>query len=156
MMKQSVSTDPMNIPIPSLRFPLLSAVCILYPFSIILAQGPLTPPGAPAPVMKTLDQLDAKLEKRTPISSVPLTITAAGSYYLTGNLTVGTGNAITVAADQVTIDLNGFTISSTASPPSGTAVLLSGARQDVTVRNGRIRGTTTFSGGAFTPGGFLD
>ena len=79
--------------------------------------------------MKTLDQLDAKLEKRTPISSVPFTIYTPGSYYLTGNLAVATGNAITVTVDQVTLDLNGFTISSTASPASGTAVLLSGTRQ---------------------------
>ena len=74
--------------------------------------------------MKTLDQLDAKLVKRTPLSSLPITINAPGSYYLTGNLTVGTGTAIIVIVDQVTIDLNGFTISSTASPASGTAVLL--------------------------------
>src|SRR5436190_2248196 len=79
------------------------------------AQGSLTPPGAPAPTMKTLDEIDAKLEKRTPISSVPFTISASGSYYLTGNLAVTTGTAITISADNVTLDLNGFTISSTAS-----------------------------------------
>jgi hypothetical protein len=42
-----------------------------------LAQGSLTPPpGAPAPTMKTLDQIEA----RTPISSAPFTISAPGSY----------------------------------------------------------------------------
>jgi len=158
------SLRPQSLKIPRhrsnrMKIPLLSLVSlllVLHPASPVLAQGPLTPPGAPAPTMKSLDQLDAKLEKRTPISSVPITISTPGSYYLTGNLTVATGNAITVTVDQVTIDLNGFTISSTASPASGTAVLLSGARQDVTIRNGHIRGTTTFSAGAFTPGGFLD
>jgi hypothetical protein len=52
----------------------------------IFAQGPLTPPGAPAPTMKTLVQV----EPRTPVSSLPFSITEPGSYYLTTSLT---GNA---------------------------------------------------------------
>jgi len=57
--------------------------------------------------MKTLDQI----EPRTPISSVPFTISAPGSYYVTTNLTPGADqNGIVVAADNVTIDLNGFTL----------------------------------------------
>ena len=124
---------------------------LLYPSSFILAQGSLTPPGAPAPTMKTLDQV----EPRTPISSVPFTINTAGSYYLTGNLSVTTGNAILISVDDVTLDLNGFTISSTAATASGTAISIpSGAKDNVTIRNGHIRGTTTFSGGTFTTGGF--
>jgi hypothetical protein len=126
-------------------------VVIRHP-SFVIAQGTLTPPGAPAPTMKTLDQVEA----RTPISSAPFTINASGSYYLTGNLAVTTGSAITISADDVTLDLNGFTISSTASPASGAGVRLSGVRRSVTVRNGGIRGTTTFASGAFTTGGFLD
>lgn len=126
---------------------------ILHPSSIVLGQGSLTPPpGAPAPTMKTLDQLEA----RTPIASAPFTISTSGSYYLTGNLAVATGNAITVAADHVTLDLNGFTISSTAGSATGTAILLSSVRKNVTVKNGHIRGTTTFVSGTFTTGGFLD
>src|SRR6188768_715136 len=78
---------------------------------LTFAQGSLTPPaGAPAPVMKSLDQIEA----RTPISSAPFTITAPGSYYLIGNLSVSSGNAIVIATNDVTLDLNGFTISSTA------------------------------------------
>lgn len=136
-------------------------LCAFFLLSFLLSpsafpQGSLTPPGAPAPTMKTLDQLDAKLEARTPISSAPFTISASGSYYLTGNLSVTIGDAITINADQVTLDLNGFAISSTASPASGTAVLLSGIRKNITVKNGHIRGTTTFATGVFTTGGFLD
>ena len=130
----------------------VTALFVICHSSFVIAQGSLTPPGAPAPTMKTLDQVEA----RTPISSAPFNISASGSYYLTGNLTVATGNAITINADQVTLDLNGFTISSTASPASGTAVLLNSARKNVTIKNGHISGTTTFSAGAFTTGGFLD
>ena len=75
--------------------------------SALLAQGSLTPPGAPAPVMKTLDQINP----RTPISTAPFTITNSGSYYLTTNLSGIAGtNGITVFANDVTIDLNGFAL----------------------------------------------
>ncbi|HXF10126.1 MAG TPA: hypothetical protein VN625_05025, partial [Desulfuromonadaceae bacterium] len=40
------------------------------PLSTVFAQGSLTPPGGPAPDMKTLDQV----QPRVPISSVPYTI----------------------------------------------------------------------------------
>lgn len=113
-------------------------------------QGALTPTGAPAPTMRSLDQI----EPRTPISSLPITINTPGSYFLTGNLSVTTGNAITLSADDVSIDLNGFTISSSASPAAGTGISISGVRRNIIVTNGKIRGTTTFSGGVFTNGGF--
>ena len=105
-------------------------------------QGALTPPpGPPAPTMKTLDQLDAKLEPRTPISLLPFTISQPGSYYLTGNLAVTTGNAIIITTNGVTLDLNGFTISSTANPAAGTAIVPNLDLRDITIVNGHIRGT---------------
>ncbi|MDB6125709.1 MAG: hypothetical protein JWQ71_4702 [Pedosphaera sp.] len=74
-------------------------------FSSSFGQGSLTPPGAPAPTMKSLDQIEA----RTIITSLPYVITNAGSYYLTGNLTGVAGtNGITIIVDNVSIDLNGF------------------------------------------------
>jgi len=118
------------------------------------AQGALTPPaGLPVPVMKTLDQVEA----RTPISSAPYTITNPGSYYLTGNLTVNTGNAININTNQVTLDLNGFTIVSTASSANGAAVKLNMpyGNRDVTILNGHIKGGVTNNGsGLFSGPGF--
>lgn len=104
----------------------------------IFAQGPLNPPGAPAATMKSLDQIEA----RTPISSLPFNITASGSYYLTKNLSVSTGSAITIAVSGVTLDLNGFTISSTNASPGGSfAVGIGSALHDITTLNGHIGGT---------------
>ena len=103
--------------------------------STAFAQGNLTPPGAPGPTMLTLSQI----EPRTPISSLPFTISAPGSYYLTGNLSPGVNqNGIIVAADNVTIDLDGFTLSG-GGGGSGEAIWSSTARQNVVIRNGTLR-----------------
>lgn len=114
------------------------------------AQGPLTPPGAPAPMMKTLDQI----EPRALIVSAPFTITAPGSYFLGSNLTVSAGNAITIAASGVTLDLNGFTIQSTASPAGGTGILIGSGQRNLAIFNGHIQGGVTNSGGVFGGPGF--
>ena len=139
---------------------LLAAVLLLTlnsELSTCFAQGALTPPGAPAPTMKTLTQIDAKLEPRTPISSAPFTISTPGSYYLTTNLTTTVSNAIVITANGVTLDLNGFTIASTVASAAngGTAILLAGGLKNVTIQNGFIRGSVTNNGsGVFSGGGF--
>jgi parallel beta-helix repeat protein len=103
------------------------------------AQGDLTPPGAPAPTMKTLQQI----EPRTPISSIPFTINQPGSYYLATNLTGTSGqNGITIAAHNVTIDLGGFELAGIPGAVSG--VVLSGVRTNLSVRNGTIRAWPVF------------
>ena len=102
--------------------------------SALLAQGSLTPPGAPAPTMKTLTQV----EPRTAISSVPFTISAPGSYYLTTNLTVSSGNGITISSGNVTLDLNGFVLQGVSG--SGSGILVSSTYTNITVRNGTITG----------------
>lgn len=73
----------------------------------VVRAGPLAPPGPPGPTMKTLDEV----EPRTPVSALPYVITQPGSYYVTGNLTGVPGeHGITIAASNVTLDLNGFTL----------------------------------------------
>jgi len=126
----------MKIPVTAVLLALLT------PF-FAFGQGPLNPPGPPSPLMKTLDQL----EPRTPIDAAhtpgdaasTFRITAAGSYYLTGNFTGEAGkHGIFVDARNVTIDLNGFTmagrggqsaITTPSSPPTG---------EHITVRNGTV------------------
>ena len=92
---------------------IVSAFCLL---PSTFGQGVLTPPGAPAAGMKSL----AQIEPRTPISAAPFTISAGGSYYLTTNLTVSAGDAITIAAGNVTLDLNGFSSTIAGLNGSGT------------------------------------
>lgn len=131
---------------------ILGLIAILAP-SALFAQGSLTPPsGTPAPTMKTLDQI----ESRTPIGSVPFTISTPGSYYLTGNLNVTTGDAITIATSNVTLDLNGFTLSSTSASPTGSGITWNGQERDITIVNGHIKGQVTYSGSSFSGSGFAN
>ena len=101
-------------------------------------QGSLTPPGAPAPTMKTLDQL----EPRTPIAALPFTISASGSYYVTGNLTAaGAASGITIATNDVTLDLGGFALTGGGSGTTGRAIDVTGLlRRNIYIRNGTVRG----------------
>lgn len=132
----------------------LACLCTTLAFVSLLpvavrAQGPLTPSAGPTPTMKSLDQI----EPRTPISSLPYTISASGSYYLTKNLTVASGSGVIIGSDDVTLDLNGFTISSTAGS-GGSGIIFSGANDNVTIRNGQISSGVADNGSSFTGPGF--
>jgi hypothetical protein len=137
-----------------IKIHLLAAVLLLSAFCFPLSafsQGSLTPPGAPAPTMKTL----AQIEPRTPIASAPLTITVPGSYYLTTNLTVASGTAITIATNGVTLDLNGFTIASTAPSATGYGIYINNALRNLAIVNGFIQGGVTNNGsGVYSGSGF--
>ncbi len=135
-----------------MRPPLARFLLLLALAAPALAQGPLSPTAAPAPQGKTLDQI----EPRTPLAggTAGLTISQPGSYYLTGNITVASGNGITVNADNVSLDLRGFTISSAAASPTGIGISLPNGRANVSITNGHVRGARVFSGGAFSGGGF--
>jgi parallel beta-helix repeat protein len=106
-----------------------------HPLSTAFAQGSLTPPGPPAPVMKSLDQI----EPRIPITAAPYTITNPGSYYLTTNLTAGSSqNGITIQSGGVTVDLNGFAL--VGQPNSFSGIYVSGSWTNITIRNGSTTG----------------
>jgi hypothetical protein len=108
--------------------------------SSVLAQGSLTPPGAPAPTMRSL----AQIEPRTPISSLPYTITEPGSYYVTTNLTgVSGSDGITIiflpVIENVTVDLNGFTLTGVPGSHNGIHAAALNAGHNYVFRNGTLR-----------------
>ena len=126
--------------------PVRSAVVALWLFatfnpqtSTCLAQGSLTPLGPPAPTMKTLEQI----EPRTPISSLPYTITVPGSYYVTTNLTGVSGtNGITILTSNIVINLRGFTLA--GAPGANDGIYVAGTvgnlLANIVVKNGIISG----------------
>jgi nitrous oxidase accessory protein NosD len=74
------------------------------------------------------------------ITAIPFTITKPGKYILEADLTLsGTSTtAVTVSVSDVVIDLNGFTLSTSASPNTGISV--STNVTNVTIQNGTITG----------------
>ena len=118
--------------------------------STCFAQGSLTPPGAPAPIMKTL----AQIEPRTLIDSIPFVITNSGSYYLASSLVASAinQNGITILTGDVTVDLNGFAL--IGIPGSSNGIYASAITvSNLVIRNGTIRnwGQDGVAGARFNP-----
>jgi hypothetical protein len=120
---------------------------------VSFGQGSLTPPGAPVPTMKTLSQI----EPRIAITNTGfVSISQPGSYYLTTNITVASGDGVFIATNRVTLDLNGFTISSTAPAGTGVGININAGRSDITILNGHVTGGVTNNAGVFNGPGFSD
>jgi hypothetical protein len=107
--------------------------------------GPLDPPtGAVASSYKTLTEVEPRIaitSDNTPGDATCLfKITQAGSYYLTANTNskVSGVNGIKITASNVTIDLNGYTLSTIGTSLS--AIVTEGARNNITIRNGVLVG----------------
>jgi hypothetical protein len=112
--------------------------------SAILAIGLLIASTCETPAQTPIDQTLALKGGITPGHSpgFPITISVSGSYRLVGNLSVDPpSSAIVIAADNVTIDLNGFTIAPlrAGSAKSFDAITDQGAsRTGIVVRDGVI------------------
>ena len=104
-------------------------------------QGSLTPAGSPAESMKTLQQVEPRIDVATLPGNFATehVITSPGSYYLSGNVHPNNDNGVRIEASNVTLDLNGFEIAPSAGNPTSGLTVDSGLR-NVTVRNGTIRG----------------
>jgi hypothetical protein len=126
--------------------------CLLTLTQPTFPQGTLSPSAAPAPTMKTLSQIEPRIAIT---SSNAVTISSPGSYYLTTNMTVATSHVISITVSGVTLDLNGFTLSSTAASPSGNGILLASGLSDITILNGHITSGVTYSGGTYSGTGLL-
>src|SRR5690606_37190861 len=122
-----------------------TAACWVGLLASVARAGPLNPPpGAVAPTMKTLDEV----EPRIPLSSVnppgdansTYRITRPGSYYLTATTEVtaaGVGG-IEIASDSVTIELMGHSLRGRGEAHHG--IFSESAVVNVTMRNGTVTG----------------
>ena len=130
----------------ALRLAAVAMLAILTPpIPTAFAQGSLTPPGAPAPTMKSLDQIEARTivnAATTPGDATNLfIISQPGSYYLTANVVpfhfLGgiAKNGIGIMANNVTLDLNGFALQGSL---GNIGIYIPNAQTNLTVRNGTI------------------
>lgn len=108
----------------------------------LFAQGPLTPPGPPAPTFKTLEQVEPRVPIATNTTPGDVNnqfiISQPGSYYLTTNIVaVAAKYGIRIQADDVTLDLHGFALIGVAGSLDG--VIVSGLRTNIAIRNGTVR-----------------
>lgn len=94
--------------------------------------GDLNPPaGAIQPTDRVV--LNAQ------VITLPHTINRPGSYVLTSNfLAPGAVDGFTIDANNVTLDLNGFSVMGV--PGSGNGILVIGGRRNVVIKNGQVSG----------------
>ena len=117
-------------------------VCAFFFASILtlLGQGSLTPPGAPAPTLKTLSQVEPRsdVQKLTGDASNLFIINQPGSYYLTANVNGASGKSgISIQASNVVLDLNGFALIGVGG--AGKGIIVPGSQVNVAVRNGTVQ-----------------
>jgi len=89
---------------------------------------------------------DALAQDCTPIESLPATISQPGKYCLAGDFTVNSASvrAVTIAADNVTLDCEGHSLRNLATSDAGTSeAIYAYGRNTVTVKNCRILGGFT-------------
>lgn len=118
-------------------------------------RGPIDPPAGPVtPTGRTLDEIYNKIpgsngtgDGRIPIAGGSygaggLTISTPGSYVLTGNVSATGPTAITIITSNVTLDLNGFTVTAAGTGAAG-VISITGVPSNITVRNGFVVGGNT-------------
>ena len=95
---------------------ILGSFSILVAVAVIATSAPPSQGQASAQVARIIG------DARTPIPSLPFRISKSGSYFLARSLVGAQGtDGITVDADNVTLDLNGFTLRGMAG--SGNAII---------------------------------
>lgn len=135
--------------------PIIVVTALLASATVAIAQGPLSPSAPPGPTMLTLSQI----EPRTPVDAVhtgsggsaQFLITQPGSYYLTTNIVGVTGeHGINISANNVSLDLNGFSLVGTSNSYDG--IYIHSGYHNITVRNGIISGWGAGASAVGNPG----
>ena len=92
-------------------------------------------------VSNAVEQVETRIDLATVAGNTTYhhVISQPGSYYLSRNLAVTKANGISITTNNVTLDLNGFTISR-SSGSGGNGVYVSAAGNQTTIHNGSVSG----------------
>lgn len=129
------------------KYSVIACSALVLAAGTLVVAGPLSPVAGPvASTYKTLNEVEPRIaisSANTPGDANSVyRISNPGSYYLTGNVVgqIGKDAVILIAADNVTLDLGGYTIVCTETPPQSVAQygVNSGVVKGATVRNGKI------------------
>lgn len=118
----------------------MASLAILNSQLSTFAQGSLTPPGAPAPTMKTLQQVEPRTDVLTLGGNVnyQYIINTPGAYYLTTNIVGVAGKGcIVINTPNVSLDLNGFELLGVAS--SFDAIFVASPAVNASIYNGTMK-----------------
>ena len=124
----------------------VAALFAIFGIALVLAQPSLTPPAGPIEQSGRFGTLIELNDDTAPGNATYRhVITEPGSYVLAGNIDAGAQSGILIDSDNVTIDLNGFTLSGTGQAgidvPDAQFEFIE--FRGITVRNGRIVGFET-------------
>lgn len=98
--------------------------------------GNLAPSNGPGPTFRTLTEIEPRVAIRRTTTPAPLVISEAGSYYLTADVpSLGQGG-IRIDADNVQLDLNGFSVSEGTILQGGAGITINGT--NITLSNGFV------------------
>lgn len=110
---------------------------------------------------ETTPHARAEVTQCTEITSLPTTIDSGGVYCLKQNrgTNITSGNAITITANNVTIELNGFVLGGLSAGENTEATAIGAfGRRNISVRNGIVRGFQfgiSLQGGELTSSGHV-
>lgn len=122
---------------------LVTGLCLLVVAAVsgVIEGGTLDPPGPIGPSMKSLDEVEPRIE----VNALPGSATAVrvisqpGSYYLTADVEGETGkHGIVIDSDNVSLDLNGFSVVSNVANTLDGITVTNSIAYNIEVKNGRV------------------